>query len=373
MDQATCPNSVTNSLSLNQEQNPGNETAWSTPGSAAFDFRSDTVTTPNASMLNAITHATLFDDGYSEDTTTTSFEAQMAALTSHEAGLMLLSGTMGNQVGLRTLLTGAPHAILCDYRSHTLTLEAGGVAMMCGALVNGVVPANGLYLTVEDIKKHAVTSDEVYGCPTKVILLENTLRGTIIPLLEIRKIRVFAKQKGIKMHLDGARLWEVTAAGAGTLAEFASCFDSVTMCFSKGMGAPMGSILVGSKEVIQRAKWIRQAIGGSVRQSGIVAAAARCAVEMQFGENGEPLKRGHEFAKRVEKVWKDLGGEVELPVQTNMVWLDLAKAGVSVEKLREATRGRGLKSTSGRIVFHYQTSEVAVERLEDALKELKGK
>ncbi|CAL3968196.1 unnamed protein product [Diplocarpon coronariae] len=373
MDQATCPNSVTNSLSLNQEQNSGNETAWSTPGSAAFDFRSDTVTTPNASMLNAITHATLFDDGYSEDTTTTSFEAQMAALTSHEAGLMLLSGTMGNQVGLRTLLTGAPHAILCDYRSHTLTLEAGGVAMMCSALVNGVVPANGLYLTVEDIKKHAVTSDEVYGCPTKVILLENTLRGTIIPLLEIRKIRVFAKQKGIKMHLDGARLWEVTAAGAGTLAEFASCFDSVTMCFSKGMGAPMGSILVGSKEVIQRAKWIRQAIGGSVRQSGIVAAAARCAVEMQFGENGEPLKRGHEFAKRVEKVWKDLGGEVELPVQTNMVWLDLGKAGVSVEKLREATRGRGLKSTSGRIVFHYQTSEVAVERLEDALKELKEK
>jgi threonine aldolase len=155
----------------------------------------------------------------------------MAKLCGHEAGVFLLSGTMGNQVALRSLLTQPPHSVLCDHRAHVLYLEAGGVAMLTGAMVNGVVPANGVYLTLEDIEKHVILSDDCHVCPTKVISLENTLRGMITPLKEVQKISDFARKNGIKMHLDGARLWEAVAAGAGLLSEYGACFDSMTLCY----------------------------------------------------------------------------------------------------------------------------------------------
>jgi threonine aldolase len=294
----------------------------------------------------------------------------MAEMTGHEAGLFLLSGTMGNQVAIRSILTQPPHAVLCDHRAHILTLEAGGIAMICGAMVNGVVPSNGLYLTLEDIVKNVVLSDDVHACPTKIISLENTLRGTVIPLSEAQRISHFARKRGIKMHLDGARLWEAAATGAGSLREYATCFDSVTMCFSKGLGAPVGSILVGSRDFIKQAKWIRQAIGGSLRQAGVLTSAAQAAVDLNFGTDGTPLRRTHEIAKRIEAYWKMLGGEVENPVQTNMVWLNLGKAGVDVEMFRAMGAQRGLKLMRGRIVVHYQTSSDAVNKLEEMLAKI---
>ncbi|KAF8859763.1 hypothetical protein BDZ45DRAFT_673102 [Acephala macrosclerotiorum] len=344
--------------------------AWSTPGPSAFDFRSDTITTPNASMLQAIQNTTLFDDGYGEDPTTIALEANMAKLCGHEAGLFLLSGTMGNQVAIRSLLTQPPHAVLCDQRAHIRYLEAGGIAMLCGAMVNGVTPSNGTYLRLEDIEEHVELSQGVNACPTKVISLENTLRGTINPLENVKKISDFAKKNGIKMHLDGARLWEVTAAGAGSLEEYGKCFNSVTLCFSKGLGAPMGSILVGSHEFIKRVKWIRQAIGGALRQAGVITAAAQNAVDINFAGQGEKLKRTHVFAKRIAKHWESVGGVVENPVDTNMVWLDLKKAGVEVTKLREMAKERGLKLTRGRVVVHYQIADEAVERLEGLMTDI---
>lgn len=245
--------------------------------------------------------------------------------------------------------------------------------MLCGAMVNGVTPSNGTYLRLEDIEEHVELSQAVNACPTKVISLENTLRGVINPLEEVQKISEFAKKNGIKMHLDGARLWEVAAAGAGTLEEYGKCFDSVTLCFSKGLGAPMGSILVGSQEFIKRAKWIRQAIGGALRQAGVITAAAQNAVDINFAGQGEKLKRTHAIAKRIAKHWESVGGVVENPVDTNMVWLDLKKAGIEVVKLREMAKERGLKLTRGRVVVHYQISDEAIERLEGLLTDIMKK
>lgn len=294
----------------------------------------------------------------------------MATLLGHKASLFLLSGTIGNQIGIRALLTQPPHSVLCDHRAHISYLEAGGIAMLSGALVNGIVPSNGDYLRLEDIQKRVVLGEEVHSCPTKVISLENTLRGIITPLSEIQRISQFAKDNGIKMHLDGARLWEVAAAGAGSLSEFGMCFDSVTLCLFKGLGAPMGSILVGSRDFIKRAKWIRQAIGGSLRQAGVITAAAQRAVDSNFLDGGRKLQRTHTIAKRIAEKWESLGGKLQHPVMTNMLWLDLESAGVDVVKLREMAKDRGLKLTRGRVVVHCQIADEAVERLEGLLTEI---
>ena len=318
----------------------------------------DTVTTPTLSMLQALSTASHGDDGYSDDQTTISLQDFMTNLTGKEAGLFVTSGTMGNQVSLRALQALSPYSILCDHRSHIVNAEAGGVAVLCGAMVSGVVPTNGIYLTVEDIKRHVVMSRDVRSCPTKIISLENTLGGTIMPLKEVRRIRDFAKKYGIKMHLDGARLWEAVAAGAGSLVEYAECFDSLTLCFTKGLGAPFGSIIVGSNELIQQSRSVRQMIGGGMRQSGIMAAAAQIAVREQFGKgpNGEGgrLQATHAKTLEVARYWVGQGGKLANPADTNMVWLDLPEAKISKADFVRLATENGVRLNGGRIVLHYR-------------------
>jgi threonine aldolase len=323
-------------------------------------------------MLAAIQSTTLLDDVFMEDSTTISLESHLAQLTQHQAALFVLSGTMGNQLALRSHLTQPPYSVLCDYRAHILEWEAGGAASLCGALVKGVVPQNGVYLTLEDIKKNIVLSDDVHACPTRVIALENTLGGTIMPLSETRRISAFAREHGVKLHLDGARIWEAVVAGAGSLPEFTTCFDSASLCFSKGLGAPVGSILVGSQAFIKHARWVRKSIGGGLRQSGVVTAAARVAVDETFGRgpNGEGglLKRSHEVAKRIAGMWINMGGKLAKPTETNMVWFDLEDCGVSEEEFVELGKQHRLRLLGGRLVVHYQISDEAVERLRQALE-----
>lgn len=353
------------------------QNAWSGPGPAAFDFRSDVVTTPTPSMLSAIQNCTLLDDVFMEDPTTMSLESHLAALTSQEAALFVLSGTMGNQLALRAHLTQPPHSILCDYRAHILEWEAGGAASLSQALVKGVVPKNGVYLTLEDIEKNVVLGDEIHGCPTRVIALENTLGGTIMPLSEVKKISAFAKEHGIKLHCDGARLWEAIVAGAGSLPEFTSQFDSVSLCFSKGLGAPVGSILVGSKKFIKQARWVRKSIGGGLRQPGVVTAAARVAVDETFGKgpNGEGglLKQSHITAKKIAKMWTEMGGKLDQPTETNMVWFNLEDLHITGDEFAAIGKKHGLRFLAGRLVVHYQISDEAVERLEGVMKEAIGR
>lgn len=259
----------------------------------------------------------------------------------------------------------------------TPRLTPNRVALLTGALLKTVVPKNGDYLTLEDVKANVNIDDDVHTCPTRVISLENTLHGMVTPLEEVRRISAFAREHGLLMHLDGARLWEVAASGAGSLSEFGACFDTMNLCFSKGLGAPVGSILVGSKRAIKHARWIRKSLGGGLRQSGIIAAPARVAVEETFGRgpNGEGglLRRTHELAMQVGELWTDLGGTLGHPVQTNMVWLNLDEVGCTPARFSSLGKEAGLKLMGGRLVFHYQVyqnRDVIVPRLASIFKKV---
>ncbi|KAJ5157673.1 Aldolase vrtJ [Penicillium canariense] len=342
-------------------------TSWHGAGAAEFDLRSDTMTKPTPSMLNAICQTTLLDDVFNEDPTTNALQNYVAERTKHEDALLVLSGTMGNQVAIRSHLAQPPHSVLCDHRSHIICYEAGGVSAWTGATVQTIIPKNGIHLTLEDIQKHAVLDDNIHHCPTKLISLENTLDGMIMPLSEARRIVAWAHANDIKVHLDGARLWEAVVAGAGSLAEYASLFDSVSLCFSKGLGAPIGSILVGPQAFIKKARWFRKSIGGGARQTGVFAAAARVALDETFGTDDYgktgKLSATHAKAKQIADLWTSRGGKLQYPVHTNMIWLDLEASGVGPNDLTVIGQEKGLRLLGGRVVVHYQVSDEAIARL----------
>ncbi|EED22772.1 alanine racemase [Talaromyces stipitatus ATCC 10500] len=348
----------------------GKTNTWEGLGAAEFDLRSDTMTKPTKSMLEAISHASLLDDVFNEDPTTNSLQQYIADRTKHEAALLVMSGTMGNQVAIRTHLSQPPYSVLCDHRSHILQYEAGGVSMWTGATVQGIEPKNGRYLTLEDLQAKFIPPTNIHYCPTRLISLENTLDGMVMPLSETKRIVEWAHANDVKVHLDGARLWEAVASGAGSLDAYTSLFDSISLCFSKGLGAPIGSIIVGSKDFIERARWFRKSIGGGTRQAGVISSAARVAVEETFGSgpNGEggKLKDTHTKAKRVGEMWTSKGGKLANPVETNMVWLDLAASNVGPNDLAEIGKQKGLKLLGNRLIIHYQVSEEALSRLDES-------
>ncbi|KHO00602.1 l-allo-threonine aldolase [Metarhizium album ARSEF 1941] len=343
-------------------ESEGEHSSWiGAKGPAALDLRSDVMTTPTPSMLAAVHSCTLRDDVFQEDKTTMELEAHISALSGKEAGLFVLSGTMGNQLALRSLLSQPPHSVLCDHRSHIIQYEAGGVSTLTGATVRTVVPRNGVYLTLEDIKQNVVLSDDVHACPTRVISLENTLNGMIMPLSEVKRISEFARKHGMKMHCDGARLWEAVAAGSGTLVEFCAHFDTVSLCFSKGLGAPVGSILVGSQGIITHSRRVRKSIGGGMRQPGFITACARVAVDETFGKKADGsdgwLRASHDMAKKVEALWCGMGGKLVHPVHTNMCWIDLDSAKCSDGRFIALCQAAGLTVSGGRLVTHYQIAQ----------------
>jgi threonine aldolase len=323
-------------------------------------------------MLEAISATTLFDDVFQEDPTTNSLEAFCAELTGKESGLLVMSGTMGNQIAIRTHLGGPPHSVAADARSHIIEWEAGGVASLCGAMLKPATPSNGKYITLEDLQKVVDLREDIHGCPTKLISLENTIGGVVVPLSECQRISAWAKERGIIMHLDGARIWEAVAAGAASLKEYCACFDSISLCFSKGLGAPIGSIIVGTKAFTARSRWVRKSIGGGIRQAGVITAAARVAIEDTF--LGGKLQACHARAKQIGEMWESYGGKTTNPVETNMVWFDLEAAGVTVDQFIEMGQKAGLRLLGGRLVVHYQISEEAVQRLDNLMQAVfKGK
>ena len=291
---------------------------------------------------------------------------------------------MGNQVAIRTHLASPPHSIVCDSRSHIMGWEAGGLATLSQALCIPVAPANHHHLTLEDVQKHTVLSKDVHACPTKLISLENTLGGSVMPLPECKRIAQWARaqEPQIKLHLDGARIWEAVAAveteeyrGAlpepeayhrrrTLISDYCACFDSVSLCFSKGLGAPIGSILVGTQIFIERARHVRKSVGGGLRQAGVVAAPARVSVEENFLSGR--LHGSHKRAKEIAKVWESLGGRLQKDVESNMVWLDLAAArggsGVDVDEFVKIAMDEGIRVMGGRLVVHYQIGDEAVAR-----------
>lgn len=334
-----------------------------------MDHAGDTMTTPTPAMLASLATASLGDEVYSESRTTTELEQRVAELFGKPSALFVLSGTMGNQLSLRSHLTQPPHSVVLDARSHIFSYEAGAAALLSQAHMIPVAPSNGVYLTLEDLIPHVVLSDNDHFAPTRVISLENTLAGAIQPLSEMARIGEWAHSHGLKVHLDGARLWNACSVpGAPSLAAYAATVDSLSVCFSKSLGAPVGSFIVGERTLTRRARHLRKAIGGGIRQAGILTAMMRVALDDVFLAG--QLARANALTKRIEAAWRELDGEVSVPVDTNMVWLDLAARGVDLERWEQVAEANGVKVGGGRIVVHYQHSERSVDALIRAMREV---
>lgn len=331
------------------------------------EFRSDTFTVPTRSMMEtAWSNATFGDSVYKEDAITLQLEQKMCHLTGKEAALFCVSGTLSNQIGLRANLVQPPYSILCDYRAHVFIHEAGGLATLSQAMVHPVHPANGNYLTLEDIEEHWTPDDgDIHGAPTKVISLENTLHGIITPIEEIRRISQFAKDNNLKLHLDGARLWNASAATGVSIKEYCSYFDSVSLCLSKSLGAPMGSILVGSKKFIEKSNHFKKQNGGGIRQAGIMTSMAITAID----ENFSKLNRSHALAKQVGDFCVEHGIKLESPVDTNFVFIDLKANRMDDGLLVSKGVEHGVKLMGGRIAFHFQLSQESVDKVKQVILE----
>lgn len=338
------------------------------------DFRSDTFTVPTASMKDAVVRGLvsgtlqLGDSVYKEDAETLRLERTMAELTGKEAALFCVSGTMSNQIGLRATLTQPPYSVLCDYRAHVFLLEAAGLATLSQAMVHPVVPANGLYLTVEDLEENYTPDDgDVHAAPTRVISLENTLHGIVMPEAEIARIAAFARAHNLLLHLDGARLFNAVVASGTLVRDYCRHFDLVSICLSKLLGAPIGSVLVGTQALINKANHFKKQTGGGVRQNGINALMASVALE----ENMAKIAVAHEWARAVGDFCAHHDIALECPVDTNFVFVDMRANKMDDALLAEFAHKHGVKTMGGRLAFHFQLSARAVEALKAALLECK--
>ncbi|ORY82684.1 threonine aldolase [Protomyces lactucae-debilis] len=325
--------------------------------SSAGDFRSDTVTIPDDAMFAAMKQAHLGDDVYNESETTQDLEQYIADLCGKEAGLFCTSGTQGNQICLRTHLMQPPASVLCDKRAHIINYEAAGLAIFSQAMPQPIVAKNGKYLTLEEIQGELITGDDIHFADTRIVSLENTLNGVVFPYEEMKRISEWVRaQPGqrIVMHLDGARLWEASAATGVTMQQYGELFDTMSLCLSKGIGAPIGTVIVGTKDVMTRAKRFRKMMGGGLRQVGILTGAARYALDQQFPRG---LKRVHEMAARAAQQAQDAGLTLKFPANTNMLWLDLGASGIEVDAWIKQASALGLIISGERLVFHHQISE----------------
>nr|VWO96628.1 Alanine racemase TOXG (EC [Ganoderma boninense] len=330
-------------------------------------FISDTITVPTPEMFVYAVKASLGDDVYHEPSTI-ALETHVAKITGKEAALFVPSGTMSNQVALRTHLQQPPYAVLCDHRSHIVRYEAGGLAFHSGAHAQMVIPSNGHHLTLEDVQDNVVLGQEIHSAPTAIISLENTLNGTILPQDEIIRISEFAHANNIKLHLDGARIWHVAAETGTPLNELLAPFDTVSLCFSKGLGAPIGSCLVGPKDFIKKARWFRKLFGGGMRQTGFMAASAAYALTHNF-----PLLPGvHDLTRKLESGLQEIGVEITSAAETCMVFFDPSPIGVTYEEIIErASQLPSPISVGGsRLVVHIQTSPQAVDDLLGVIRKL---
>ncbi|KAG0686346.1 Threonine aldolase [Pichia californica] len=332
------------------------------------EFRSDTFTTPTESMIRSVGFASVSDSVYNEDADTKALEKKVADIMGYEAGLYCVSGTLSNQIALRSHLKQPPHSIICDYRGHVYVHEAGGLATLSQAMVTDIKPSNGLYLTLEDIVERYTPDDgNIHAAPTKVVSLENTLHGLVYPIEEIKRISNWCHANGLLIHLDGARIWDASIASGVPFKEYGKYFDSISVCLSKGVGAPIGSVLVGSETFIKKANHFKKQNGGGIRQCGMLCRMASIAID----ENFPKMKQAHLLAKEVADYCEDLGLILEIPCQSNFIFLDPLKNNINPSLLSVIGEKYNIKMSMFRLSFSFQTSRVAVDNLKLALKELK--
>lgn len=342
-----------------------------------IDLRSDTVTLPTREMRQAMAHAEVGDDVYGEDPTVNRLEATVADLFGQEAALLVTSGTQGNLVAMLTHLPRGSEVILGD-RAHIFLYEQGGLSALGGIIPYTVPVQQDGSLRIEDIEK-AIRVDNVHFARTRAIALENT-QGTVggVPLSPayVRQVADLAHERGLSLHIDGARIFNAATHFDASPAEMMAGADSLTFCLSKGLGAPMGSLLVGSRAFIQEARRARKILGGGLRQAGIVAAAGLIAVEKMT----KRLQRDHDNAAYLaEKI--GTVPHLELVSQhTNFVFFQLKK---SAAMAPEELSGRLLElnirinpyhGSDGkfRAVLHHWIDEEQIDRVICALKRVLG-
>ena len=304
-----------------------------------IDLRSDTVTKPTPGMLRAMCEAEVGDDMAGEDPTVNALEAEVAALLGKEAALFCLSGTMSNQLGVRCVARPGDEVLIHE-TGHVANYEGGAAAALSGVSCR-TVPGEGGMPGVDDFAPQ-VHTDAVYLSRTAAICLENTANmagGRVWPPDRLRAVSDWARGRGLKVHLDGARFFNAVVAGGGTPREIAACADTVSICFSKGLGCPMGSILAGTGRDMHAARRARKLFGGACRQAGVIAATARHALARHVDRLADDHATARAFWERVAAV-EGVNGS---PPETNLVFFTLAPPLPSPRDLCDRLRERGVR------------------------------
>lgn len=337
-----------------------------------IDLRSDTVTKPSKEMLNAILLAEVGDDVFNDDPTVNELENYTANLFDMEAALFCPSGTMTNQIAIK-VHTQPGDELICDVNSHIYNYEGGGISFNSGVqakLINGnegIISAN--------LIESNINHDFDWLTKTSLVVLENTVNragGSYYTIDQLILIRKLCKKNNIKLHLDGARIFNALVESKNTTQEIGNCFDSISICLSKGLGAPVGSLLIGNKAFIKQARRVRKVLGGGMRQSGFLAAAGLYALK----NNVSRLVEDHIKAKILEKELTKLPFvDSILPVYTNIVIFNLKKDIISGEEFEKKLSQKNIKISSFgkqtiRFVTHLDFSEKMLLQTIDALKSI---
>ena len=331
-----------------------------------IDFRSDTVTQPTPAMREAMANAMVGDDVYGDDPTVNELEAFAASETGFEAALFTTSGTQANLLGLMSHCERGDE-YLCGQQAHNYRYEAGGAAVL-GSIQPQPIENNPDGTLPFDKLAAAIKPDDSHFARTKLLSLENTINGKVLPLSYLQQARAFTNKHGVKMHLDGARVYNAAVALDVPVREIAQYFDSMTICLSKGLAAPVGSLLLGSKEYITKARRLRKMVGGGMRQAGILAAAGKLALTEQVSQ----LKTDHDNAKALAHGLATLPGFDVNPqwVQTNIVFAKLDDS-VDIATLAQKLMQEQIIVSPGnpiRFVTHKDIRREDIDRLLSVLR-----
>jgi threonine aldolase len=338
-----------------------------------IDLRSDTVTKPTTEMLQAMMAATVGDDVYGEDTTVNALEHQLANDFGMEAGLFCPTGTMTNQIAIRVQARPATEVICAD-NAHVFKYEGGGIAANTGAQARLVASTYGK-ISAPQIAE-VINAEDVHFPRTALVCLENTSNrggGSIYTLAEMNEVANLCKQHKLPLHLDGARIYNALAEGDYTSKHLGNIFNSISVCLSKGLGAPVGSVLLGSKEMIHEAKRVRKLMGGGMRQAGYLAAAGIYALKHHVAG----LKQDHQHAKQVADVLCNNNLVVSMmPVVTNIIIFKLKDANTA-DALQQQLKQQHIlankvSATELRFVFHLDVTPTMVNTLCSVMETFKG-
>ena len=300
-----------------------------------IDFRSDTVTRPGPEMVKAMMNAKVGDDVFGEDPSINKLEAMCGDLFGMECGLFCPSGTMTNQIAIKCH-TQPGDEVICDEDSHIYQYEGGGIAFNSSASVKLLQGDRGR-INSDQVKAAVNPSDDNHKAHTSLVCLENTSNrggGSCYELEEIKKIKQVCVENDLALHLDGARLWNAMMARNENPKQYGEMFDSISICLSKGLGCPVGSVLIGKKDLVKKARRVRKVLGGGMRQAGFLAAAGIYALQ----NNIERLKQDHAHAKLIgDALAKSSVAKTVLPIETNIIIFETgaASAQVLVGRLKE--------------------------------------